>query len=69
MEDTLSMRFGPATPIIGLFALPSETLAAHKMPVSRNASPSPEIIAEVLALNRSGLDRDTLDARKKALLG
>ncbi|MGB4111827.1 MAG: hypothetical protein WBK15_02155 [Yoonia sp.] len=69
MEDTLSMRFGPATPIIGLFALPAETLDALTMPISRNASPSPEIIAEVLALNRSGLDRDTLDARKKALLG
>ena len=69
MEDTLNMRFGPATPIIDLFPLPPETLNALTTPISRNASPSPEIIAEVLALNRSGLDRDTLDTRKKALFG
>ena len=69
MEDRRFMRFGPSTPSIRLFALPPETLDALTMPISHNASPSAEIIAEVLALNRSGLNRDTLDTRKKALLG
>ncbi len=68
MEETLTMEFGPATPLIDLFGLPAQTRNALSAPEMKNLSPDAAIIAQILALNRSGLDADTRDARKKALL-
>ena len=68
LEETTLMQFGPATPIIDLFPLPAATRDTLTLPAVKNTSPEPATIAQVLELNRSGLDTDTLDARKKALL-
>lgn len=68
LEDTLKSPFGPATPLIDLFPLPPETRAALILPAPMNTSPDATIIADILALNRSGLDPDARDAAKKALL-
>ena len=67
LEDTSDLRFGPATPIIDLFPLPAETLAALAPPQRRNTSPDAALLAQMLDLNQSGLDEDDLYARKKAL--
>ena len=68
MEETLELEFGPATLLIDLFGLPAQTRNALSAPEMKNLSPDAATIAQILALNRSGLDTDTRDARKKALL-
>ena len=68
LEDTIHTEFGPATPIIDLFPLPAVTRALLAKPMRQNLSPDAATIAEILTLNRSGLDGETRDIRKKALL-
>lgn len=68
LEETVNMTFGPATPIIDLFPLPANVRNALSAPEVKNHSPDADTIAQVLALNRSGLDPETRDAQKAALL-
>jgi len=67
LEDTSTLPLGPATPIVDLLGLPRATRKAMTATGPRNASPSTEIVDQMLAMNRSGLDDDLLMARKLAL--
>lgn len=68
LEDTTGAAFGPATPLLDLFPLPDETRAALGPVEHKNVSPPAELITQILGLNRSGLDAETLTARKNEVL-
>lgn len=60
-------RLGPLDTLLSLANIP-QAICTQIAPVPRaNTAPDPEVLTQLLALNRSDLDKDTLAARKKAL--
>lgn len=68
LEDQATARFGPVTPLLALVALPDRVLARLKPPVLANPTLPDAALAELLALNRSALDRAALAAAKRVVI-
>lgn len=68
LEDTHGSTFGPATPLINLFPLPADVVAALAPAQHLNVSPRQALIDEIRDVNQSGLDREALVARKNEIL-
>lgn len=68
LEDQATARFGPATPLLALVALPDRVLARLTPPALANPTLPDAALAELLALNRSALDRAALAAAKRAVI-
>lgn len=60
LEDLRDMRFGPAAPFVEFLDLPPWLSGKLVDVAPANASPSPAVCAELLALNRGPLDDDAL---------
>lgn len=68
LDDTKAQRFGPATPILQRLALPDALLDRIEQGPPANPAPPRDVLAQMLALNRSGQGRDDLRAAKARLL-
>lgn len=60
--------FGPAGPLLDLLALPDRVRARLTPPVHANPSLPEAVLADLLALNRSGLERADWAAAKRAVI-
>ncbi len=67
LEDQGGARFGPATPLLDLLELPEAVLQGLRNTATANQAPDAEALGRMLALNRSGLDRDALKAAKRQI--
>lgn len=68
LEELAPLPFGPAEAVLEMLDLPPETRAALHLPPAQRMGQSDGLSEEVLALNRSVLDDDSLRAQKQALL-
>ena len=68
LEQCVAPRFGPAQLLIDQLDLPQEVRTKLAPEPAHNIGPALELAPELLALNRSALDDETLTARKAALL-
>lgn len=70
LEDVSALEHGPASMLLELMALAPERRAQLKPVAQKNRAPQgrPALIEQFLSLNRSDLEEETLNARKKALL-
>lgn len=68
LEEIAGAEFGPATPLLDLIGLPRGRRARLEPPRHMNRRRDPEVMRELLALNRSDLDKEALKAAKEALL-
>lgn len=67
LEETAAMEFGPVTPILDLLELPDDIRARLAPTPPANRRLPDHIRQEMLALNRMGLEKADLKARKQAL--
>lgn len=68
LEDIKDAPLGPAQPLIDLLQMPPQRYAQIVPVETRNARLAPEVLAEMLRLNRSELDQEALLDAKKAVL-
>ena len=68
LEDCAALRLGPLEPILDLMQPPARMRAALTPLPPANRAMGPAAAAELLRLNRSGLDKAALTAAKKAVL-
>lgn len=68
LEDTAPFRLGPAEPLLELAGIAAEVRAGLDPAERVNSTPDPEIQAEFLKLNRSGLSNEAVSGRKRAAL-
>ncbi len=68
LSDLAKAPFGPGQPFLDFLNLPAEKRAAFVAVPPGQIAPPRAISAELLALNRSGLDRRALAAAKRMLL-
>ncbi|MGR3760844.1 hypothetical protein ACUXV3_12045 [Roseobacteraceae bacterium NS-SX3] len=68
LEASAGSRLGPLSSLLPLLGLPGKTEAALKPVPPENARPAPEILAALLALNRSGRPYPQVHKEKQELL-
>lgn len=68
LEDLAGQRFGPGAPLLALVDLPGRVLDRLTPPPRAKASLPDAVLAQLLALNRAGLDRPALVAAKRAVI-
>ncbi len=68
LEQTARMANGPATPILDLLGLPGPMRARIRPVPMANPAPPQQVLDGMLALNRQGLDRETLRDAKARLV-
>ena len=68
LEDIAGGEFGPATPLIDMMDLPGWRRGKLDAPRHLNRRRDPEVLDQLLALNRSDLNQDALQVAKAALL-
>ncbi|WP_299083605.1 hypothetical protein [uncultured Ruegeria sp.] len=68
LEDLQKRQFGPGAPFAEFLDLSQSKALRLVAPDRTNSSPSKEVLADLLALNRSSLEDAALNARKKAVV-
>lgn len=68
LEDVAGGVFGPAAPLLDLCEVPQDMRAGLTRPEPANVRPAPDILAELLRLNRQTADKDARRRAKDALL-
>lgn len=68
LEESQAAPFGPAQPLLDLMAMTPHRRAMITPVPRHNARLAPEVLGEMLRLNRSDLDPEALLAAKKAVL-
>ncbi|MDA0962246.1 MAG: hypothetical protein O2898_04920 [Proteobacteria bacterium] len=68
LEDVAGQVFGPAEPLLDLCEVPQDLRAGLTRPAPANTRPAPDILAELLRLNREIADKEARRRAKEALL-
>lgn len=67
LDVTSRTDHGPLTPVLDMLEIPEDTRQRLTRPKHHNASPSPQVLNEMLALNRSDLSLADVRAAKKEI--
>lgn len=68
LEESSRLPLGPATPLVELMGLPERAVAQLRPVTSHNQRPAPDVLQELLRLNRSDLAQEDLVRAKRAVL-